>query len=80
MAKKNEKQPEIVKLEVEVEIVKPETMYMRQHLGDGSLGKIKFDASLILPSMSLLVEVDKSRYLVSSQGLIKRVIEMHKSR
>ena len=62
------------KIEVEIEDVSGK-MFMTQHLGDGSLGDKKFNASFTLPTMSLLVEIGDKKYLVSSQKIIKAVID-----
>lgn len=64
-------------INVKVAVVPERTMYLKQHFGEGSLGKTKFDASFTLPGMSLLVNVGEKTYIVSSQDLITAVIENH---
>ena len=64
-------------IKVKVKEVGEKEMYLTQHLGDGTLGETKFDASLILPSMSLLVKVGEKRYLVSSQDVIESIVRLH---
>jgi len=65
------------KIEIEVEELSGKALHLTQHLGNGTLGKTKFDACFVLPTMSLLVEVDKKKYLVDSQSLIKSIIDAH---
>ncbi len=65
------------KIEVEIFDVPEKTLYLHQHLGDGTLGKFKFDASTIIPSSSILVTVEKKRYMVKSQDIIKAIIQYH---
>ena len=67
-------------IKLKVESVPEKTMYLTQHLGNGTLGKTKFDASFALPTFSLIVSIGKQRYLVSSQSVIQAVIEMHKGK
>ena len=64
---------------VEVQEVPEKTLYLTQHLGDGTLGETKFDASFTLPDMSLLVTVGKKKYKVSSQHIIEGIIRAHES-
>lgn len=66
-AKKNE-------IQVEVEDVSGK-MFLKQHLGEGSFGDTKFDASFSLPTMSLTVSIGKKTYLISSEKLIKAIVE-----
>ncbi len=63
---------------VEIKEVPEKTMYMTQHLGDGSLGKIKFDASFALPNMSLIVDVGGKRLMVDSQALLASIVNYYK--
>jgi hypothetical protein len=67
--------PQKKEIKVEVEDVSNK-MFMTQHLGDGSLGEKKFNASFTLPTMGLLVEVGGKKYLVSSQSLIQAIVEL----
>ena len=62
---------------VEVKEVEEKTMYLTQQFGEGTLGKTKFNASFVLPSMGLIVTVEKKRYLVSSQDIIEGIITIH---
>lgn len=64
-----------MKIEIEIKEVPEKTLYMTQHFGDGTLGKTKFNASHVLPSMSLLLEVKGKRYLVESKQLIEKTLK-----
>lgn len=65
------------KITLDVEIVPERTLYLNTHLGNGSLGKTEFDASLQLPDHSVVVTVGGKRYLVSSQSIISAVVDNH---
>lgn len=64
-------------ISVKIEKVSKDILYLKQHLGDGSLGDIKFDASFILPAMNLLVVIGDNQYKVDNQDLIRAIIEYH---
>ena len=68
------------KIKVEIHEVAEKTMYLHKHLGDGELGETKFNASLTLPTMSMLVTIDKKRYLVDSQELIQEIVKFHQNK
>lgn len=74
MASKKQKTESI---SVEVVELDPKDLFMTTHLGDGSLGKTKFSASLTLPNMSMVVSVGERRYKVDSQKLISAMVEHH---
>lgn len=65
------------KIEVEVKELEENAMFLNQHLGDGALGDTKFDASVRLPDMSVVVTVEKKRYMVASQSVITAILEHH---
>lgn len=67
------------KITIPVKEMDEKVLYLHTHIGDGSLGKIKFDADLRLPDSSIVVKVGGKRYLVSSQDIIKAVIEYYES-
>ena len=67
------------KIKIEVEELSERAMYLHQHLGNGTLGKTEFDADVRLPDMSVVVKVGGKRYLVSSQAVIRAVIEAHEN-
>jgi len=52
-------------------------MHLKLHYGDGSLGETQFKADFMLPTYSLLVEVEGKKYKVSQQTLIEAVIDFH---
>ena len=68
------------KIEIEVEELAEKTMYLSQHLGNGTLGKTKFDASFTLPTYGLVVSINKKRYRVSSQNIIEQVVKLHEDK
>lgn len=70
----------INKIEVKIEEVPEKTMYLTQHLGNGTLGKTEFDASFTLPTFGLIVRIDKKRYLVNSQSIIEQVVIFHENK
>lgn len=67
----------IYPLVVAVKKLDKNTLHLKQHLGNGSFGDVKFDASLTLPDMSLIVDVDGSEYILSSQETIQSIIQLH---
>jgi len=62
---------------VEIEEVPEKKMYFREHLGDGKMGKIKFEADTLIPSRSLFVRVEDKEYLVHIQKVIEQVVKFH---
>lgn len=60
---------------IEVEDVPENSLFMSQHFGSGTKGKVKFDATFTLPAMSLIVEIDKKRYKVAMPPIIEKIIE-----
>lgn len=68
------------KIEVKIEEVPEKTLYLTQHLGNGTLGKTKFEASFTLPNYSLVVRIGEKRYLVSSQSIIEQVVIFHEAK
>lgn len=68
------------KIEVKITEVPEKTMYLTQHLGTGTLGKTKFDASFTLPQFGLIVRIDKKRYLVESKSIIEQVVIFHEDK
>lgn len=67
----------MIRICIEVKEVPEKTLYLKQHFGEGTLGKTKFDASFTLPQMGLIVSIGGKRYLVSSQDIISEVIKFH---
>lgn len=63
-------------INLNVELVEEKAMFLHQAYGQGTLGKTKFSAIQILPSYTLVIEVNKKRYLVSNQDIIKAVVEL----
>ena len=61
--------------EIEVEKVPERSLFLHEHFASGTYGKYKFDVISILPSHSLVIEVDKQRYLISNQTVIRKVLE-----
>ena len=74
---KEEKKVEVEIGTIKAEVVPERTLYMTIHYGNGTLGKTKFDACFTAGAMSLVVEVEKQRYLVPMQQIISNVIEYH---
>ncbi len=75
---KKEKMP-VHNIMFKVKELSEDDMFLTKHLGEGSLGKTKFEASHTIPTMGLVVSVGKKRYLLSSQEAIERIISMHES-
>lgn len=65
----------MTEIKVEVEKLDKNAMFLKQHLGSGKLGDTEFDATLALPTMSMIVEVGGERYMVKSQSLISAIVE-----
>lgn len=63
-------------INLNVELVAENSMFLHQQYASGSLGKTKFSAIQILPSYTLVIEINKKRYLVSNQDIIKAVVEL----
>lgn len=61
-------------IKVDVKEVEEKAMFLHKHIGDGSLGDKKFNASFTLPDHSILVETDGKRYLVSFQDIVEEVL------
>jgi len=64
-----------MKIEIEVKEVPEKTLYLRKEFGNGTLGKTKFSASHVIPSMSLLLEVNGKTYIVESKQVIENTIK-----
>jgi hypothetical protein len=62
---------------IEVEELAERAMFLSQHLGNGTLGKTEFDASLTLPTFSPVITIGKKRYKVDTQEIIRAVVELH---
>lgn len=76
MATKKEEKKSAGSITLNVEEVAENSMFLHQAYGQGTLGKTKFSAIQILPSYTLVIEVNKKRYLVSNQDIIKAVVEL----
>jgi hypothetical protein len=73
--KKDTEKKVLGSINVDVAEMGEKYLCLHMHLGDGSLGKTKFSASLALPDYSFMVEVNKKTYLVRSQDIISAVVD-----
>lgn len=51
----------------------PFPLRMTTHYGDGTLGKVKFDAAFVLPTFALQIKIGKKQYLVDQRDVIEQV-------
>ena len=60
---------------IEFEELDPKAMFLHTHLGDGTLGKAKFDVNLRLPDYSFVIETGNKKFIVKSQSIISSVVD-----
>lgn len=66
-------------IKVNVESLDKGRLQLTEHLGDGTMGKTKFEAYFTLPVRSLIVKIGEDKYLVDVQKVIQAVVEMHEN-
>ena len=75
MTKKKEQKRNIAfKVEIEIEAVAENSLFLHEHYASGTYGKDKFDVISIIPSHSLVIEVKGKRYLVPNSKVIEAVV------
>lgn len=71
-----------MKKKLQIEVEKVDGMYLREHVGEGEGNGVKFSISSILPSRSIMIEVDdpdgkKHVYLLPIQQAVKAIVDWH---
>lgn len=66
-----------MEIKIKVEKLEKKVLMLKEHFGNGTLGKTKFDASFSIPNRNLIVEVGECRYMVDSQDIISEIVDYH---
>jgi len=63
-----------MEINIKVEEVKKDGLYLNQEFGKGVMGKLEFSAHFMLPNMALIVEVNDKKYRVNQTDIIEQII------
>ena len=66
-----------MKIEIPVTIKPEKVLMLTQHIGDGTLGDVKFDCSCSQSFALTFIKIEGVTYQVDLQNIITAVIQMH---
>jgi len=66
-----------IKIETQIETVKPNTFYFHEEICNGKIGKSNFAIDATVPACAIIIKIDDKRYSLDWKDVLESVYDKH---